>query len=356
MLQQPCHETITDYPRYCDMSTLACIAEVLRANRLESLHMGAVAVVNTEGTLLYHAGDAHMFTFTRSTLKPFQAAPLVRAGGLEKFGFSTQQTALLCASHSGESAHVAQVQSMLDAIGYSEADLRCGCHAPIYAATPAATAPNGPNGPFNQLHNNCSGKHAGFLAYCALHSLPIEDYIDPDHPLQQAVRHSVSHFCQMDETALAIGIDGCSAPNYAMPLSHLAYAYARLAQAAEDAVYGDTLIQLFEAMTQHPEMVSGTGRFDLALMQASPGDWVAKGGAEGVQAIGIRSAGLGIAIKVADGNARALYPAAVATLAQLGLLGSTALVQLSAWAGPQLTNVRGLPTGEVRACVQLRKA
>jgi L-asparaginase II len=160
----------------------------------------------------------------------------------------------------------------------------------------------------------------------------------------------------VEELTLQPVTDGCSAPNYGMPLARLAYAYARLAQSAHDEKYGESLATLYRAMTAHPEMVSGKGRFDLATMQTAPGDWVAKGGAEGVQAIGVRSAGLGIAIKVVDGNARALYPTAVAVLHQLGLLTSPEKSALASWAKPPLSNLRGLPTGEIRARVNLLKA
>jgi L-asparaginase II len=329
----------------------APLADVIRGEDVESRHCGAVAVVDAHGKLLHYAGDAHFRTFTRSTLKPFQAAPLVRTGGIERFGFTTQETALMCASHSGEPKHVRTVQAMLDKIGCDEHHLRCGCHEPIYQAE--GDAPD--SRAYNQLHNNCSGKHAGFLAYCVQHGHALDTYLDPAHPLQRDVRAAVSHFSGVAEAELKPVIDGCSAPNYALPLSRLAYAYARLAQGEHDREYGDTLEKLFDAMSSRPDMVSGTGRFDLALMQIAPGDWVAKGGAEGVQAIGLRSAGLGIAIKVADGNARALYPAAIAVLEQLGLLNAASAASLTSWAKPQLTNLRGLHVGEIRATVKLQK-
>lgn len=327
----------------------APLAEVMRGAIVESSHVGAVAVVDTRGTLLYYPGDVHYPVFTRSTLKPFQAAPFVRAGGIERFGLSGSETALLCASHSAQPMHLDVVRSMLEKFGCDESQLRCGCHEPIYEGPDAAPPP------YNQLHNNCSGKHAGFLGYCVQHCLPLDTYLDMNHSLQQAVRTSVAHFSGMAESELVSGIDGCSAPNYALPLERLAYAYARLAQGQADAAYGDTLVRLFDAMTTYPAMVSGTGRFDLAAMQAAPGDWVTKGGAEGVQAIGIRSAGIGIALKVADGNARALYPAALSVLSQLGLFDSAAATPLADWAQPALTNLRGLRVGEVRSCVRLQQ-
>jgi L-asparaginase II len=332
---------------------LAPLAEVTRGGQVESLHFGAVAVVNVRGELLYHAGDPHFLTFTRSTLKPFQAMPFLRDGGVTHFSFNRRELALMCASHSGEDMHIDTVQSMLRKAGCDEHHLRCGCHVPIHYATADKRPP--PQAQFNQLHNNCSGKHAGFLAYCVQHGLTLDNYIDPSHPLQQAIRQNVALVAGLSETDLNPGVDGCSAPNYAMPLARLAFSYARLAQGNNDPEFGDVLGPLFDAMTAHPELVSGSGRFDLAFMQTAPGNWVAKGGAEAVQAIGIRSAGLGIALKVTDGGARALYPATVAVLQQLGLIANIEATPLAPWMQPQLHNLRGVLTGDLRPTVQLVK-
>lgn len=325
----------------------APLAEVTRGGQVESIHYGAVAVVDTHGDVLYSAGDPHFPTFTRSTIKPFQALPFLRAGGPAHFGFGSRELALMCASHSGDAMHTDIVQAMLRKAGCDEHHLRCGCQVPLHYAVENKTPPAG--AAFNQLHHNCSGKHAGFLAYCAQHGQPLDSYIDPAHPLQQAVRQELAQVAGLNESDLSMGIDGCSAPNYALPLSRLAFAYARLAQG------GSLMGELFDAMTSHPELVSGAGRIDLAFMQTAPGDWVAKGGAEAVQVIGIRSAGLGIAIKVADGSARGLHPATIAVLQQIGLLASPDGTPLAAWARPQLHNFRGLHTGEVRPVVNLAK-
>lgn len=331
----------------------APLIEVTRGDEVECTHAGSVAVVDTRGTLLYQAGDPHFLTFTRSTIKPFQAAPFVHDGGPARFGYTEREVALLCASHSGETMHTEAVQSMLRKAGCDEHHLRCGCHIPMrYGANDRVPDSE----VFNQLHNNCSGKHAGFLAACVQHGYPLDSYLAPAHPLQRAVRASVAHFAGLAEGDLKMGIDGCSAPNYALPLSRLALAYARLAQGAPDAEYGDVLGDLYRAMTRYPELVSGTGRNDLAFMQTGAGDWVAKIGADGVQVIGVRSAGLGIAIKVADGSMRALYTAAVAVLQQLGLVAAPERSPLAPWLRPQLTNFMGLRTGEVRPVLQLSKA
>jgi L-asparaginase II len=250
--------------------------------------------------------------------------------------------------------HTDAAQSMLQKAGCTEHQLHCGCHVPMVYAATDTLPPAGET--YSQLHHNCSGKHAGFLASSVLHGTPLDSYLDPAHPVQQAVRSSVAHFAGLDESDLRMGIDGCSAPNFAMPLSRLALAYARLAQGAADARYGNALSDLYQAMTQHPEMVSGTGRSDLAFMHAAPGDWVAKVGAEGVQVMGVRSAGLGIAVKVADGNARALYTATISALQQIGLITAPETSPLAPWVRPQLKNFAGLRTGEVRSVVKIAKA
>ena len=331
----------------------ALLAEVTRGGWVESMHYGSVAVVNRHGQVLYQAGDPHFLTFTRSTLKPFQAMPFVAEQGLAQFRFGKQELALMCASHSGEPKHIQLVQAMLERIGCKEQDLQCGCHPPLYLNIQGSPHPEGDR--YTQLHHNCSGKHAGFLAYCRQHGCSLQDYLDIRHPLQQKISACAGHLCGVPVADLKSGTDGCSAPNYAVRLSGLALAYARLAAQSEESEYGDAAKRIYDAMTSHPDLVSGTGRSDLAIMQAGQGDWVAKAGAEGVQAIGIRSAGLGIAIKMADGSARALSTVTIAVLQQLGLADSPERSPMAQWFKPQLHNYRGLPVGEIRSVFKLKR-
>ncbi len=328
------------------------LTAVTRGGVVESVHAGSVAVVDRQGRLLFAAGDPHSLTFTRSALKPFQAFPFVAGGGVERFGYSQPQVALLCASHSGEPRHVSAVADMLARAGNVADDLQCGAHAPTYFDLRGEVPPPPPYSP---LAHNCSGKHSGMLAYCVQCGHSKHDYLAFDHPLQQAIRRAVSRFTGMPEDRLVAGVDGCSAPNYAVPLSGLAAAFARLGAPDDDAEFGRAPKTLADAMTAHPEMVSGERRNDLALMQAGRGDWVTKIGAEGVQAIGIRSRGWGIAIKVADGNARGLHPATVAVLDQLGVLDTAARAALEPWGHPRLRNYRGMTTGDIRPTVVLDK-
>jgi L-asparaginase II len=331
----------------------APLAVVLRGTVEESLHLGSVAVVDREGRLLHAAGDPFFLTMTRSALKPFQALPFVAAGGPAHYGYTPAEVALLCASHSGEPRHVDAAAAMLAKSGNRAEELQCGTHAPL-AYELRGEVPPPP--PWSPLAHNCSGKHSGMLAFCTQCGWSKDDYLAWDHPLQQRVRHAVAHYAGVDEAALPWGIDGCSAPNYALPLANLAYAYARLAAGDADAEYGGAARTLAEAMTAHPEMVSGDGRSDLALATAGRGDFVAKVGAEGVQAIGVRSRGIGIAIKVADGAARGLHPATVTVLDQLGLLDDRQREALAPWRQPTVRNYRGTATGEVRPLVVLDKS
>jgi len=322
-----------DTPRH------APIAVTTRGGRIECVHYGSIAVVDRAGKLVASIGDAGALNFTRSSLKPLQAHPFIQDGGAEKFAFGSREVAMMCASHGGEPMHVEVVQRILDGIGARERDLQCGCHTPSYYRATGKIPP--PDAHWTQLHHNCSGKHSGFLAFCRMHGLPFASYLDPDSPLQKRIRGSVKEVAATSETA--IGIDGCSAPNYALPLASLAHAFCRLA-------LGETseLATLGGAMRAHPELVSGTMRLDLALMTIGSGDWVTKSGADGMQAIGIRSRGLGIAVRCADGNPRGVRVATVAALQSLGLLGDIAGTPLEPLVDREIRNYRGTLVGEVK--------
>ncbi|MFM2036523.1 MAG: hypothetical protein RL459_1788 [Pseudomonadota bacterium] len=328
------------------------LIELFRGGTLECQHFGSVAVVNTQGRLLAHAGDPHWLTFSRSTLKALQALPFMEAGGHRQFGFSAEQIAMLCASHNGEDMHVAQAEAMLAQAGLNYKALRCGCHVPGLFSLLDTAPPAGLR--YDERHHNCSGKHAGFLAYCVQHGLSLHDYTEPGHPLQQAVRRDVARATGMTPEDLKMGIDGCSAPNYALPLSKLALGYARLASGAADAEFGQSFATLSDAMTTHPEMVSGTGRSDMAFMRIGQGDWVTKIGADGVQVVGSKSRGEAFALKIIDANKTALYAATVEVLDQLGWLDASQREALQPWRAQPILNARGMLVGERRPAFRLQ--
>jgi len=331
------------------MSGLVPLIELHRGGTLECMHLGAVAVCDTQGRLIAQAGDPHWVSFTRSTLKPLQALPFVRGGGPQLFGFSRENLAIMCASHSGEPMHVAQVESILDRAGLGWRCLQCGCHVPLYVEMGVAPAPAS----FDERHHNCSGKHAGFLAWCVQHGHPVGNYLAPGHPLQQAVRRDVAAAVGLAPQDLKIGIDGCSAPNYAMPLSALARGYARLASGAADAEFGEAFAPLADAMSSHPDLVSGTGRNDLAYMRAGRGDWVTKVGADGVQAFASKARGQAFALKVIDGNKVALHAATIAVLDQLGWLDARQRDELRPWRAEAIANAKGTQVGERKSVLKI---
>ncbi len=332
----------------------APIVEHTRGSLPEIVHSGAVAVVNLKGELQASVGDPHAMAFTRSTLKPFQALPFLQAGGVQHFGFTSEQTALLCASHNGEDMHVTQVDGMLHKIGHTHRSLQCGCHVPLRFSYGGLAPPADVQ--YDERHNNCSGKHTGFVAFCIQHGLSLENHLAPEHPLQVAIHQAVMRVACCDASSLVAGTDGCSAPNYAMPLSKLALCFARLASGAQDAEFGEHFAMLSHAMGAHPEMVSGTGRNDLAFTQAGRGDWITKIGADGVQVIASIARHEAIAIKIISGHMPALYAAAVESMDQLGWLDAQQREVLDPWRHQTLFNARGKIVGNVRPCFQLVSA
>ncbi len=326
------------------MSALVPLIEQTRGGTRENTYFGAIAVCDTQGRLIAQAGDGQFVTFTRSTLKALQALPFMQAGGAQLFNFSRENLALMCASHSGEPMHVAQVQGMLDKAGLTYKALQCGCHVPYYVETGVGPAPES----FDERHHNCSGKHSGFLAHCVQQGWPLGNYLAPGHPLQQAIRRDVARAVGLAPDDLKIGIDGCSAPNYAMSLANLARGYARLASGLADTEFGESFAQLSQAMTAHPELVSGTGRNDNAFMRAGRGDWVTKVGAEAVQVFASKSRGQAFAIKISDGNKVALHAATIAVLDQLGWLDARQRDELRPWRNESVANLRGTHVGDRR--------
>jgi L-asparaginase II len=334
------------------MASLVPLIELYRSVTLECVHFGAVAVADARGELVASAGDPRWVSFTRSTLKALQALPFVQGGGPQQLGFTRENVAMMCASHSGEPMHVAQIDDMLDKAGLNYKTLQCGCHVPLFAEVGVAPAPA--PGSYDERHNNCSGKHAGFLACCVQHGWPVGNYLAPGHPLQQAIRGDVARAAGLAPEDLKIGIDGCSAPNYAMPLVNLARGYARLASGPADGEFGPSFAQLAEAMTAHPELVSGTRRNDLAFMRAGRGDWVTKAGADGVQAFASKSRAQAFVVKIADGNKLALHAATVAVLDQLGWLDARQREELRPWRAEAIANLRGTQVGERRPAFTLQ--
>jgi L-asparaginase II len=326
------------------------LVEVTRGGRMESEHRGAIAVVDAAGKLITHVGDVQLASYLRSSAKPFQLLPLVERGGADRFGLTSAELAVIAGSHSGEPRHVAAVQAILNKIGLNEDALQCGVHAPFNAESAKALRVAGREP--TVLHNNCSGKHAGMLAQAVDRGLSPHDYLDPQHPVQVTIRQRFAELGGITFDEIGVGIDGCSAPCFAMPLRAAALACARLAEGREDG-----LRRVARAMLDHPEMVAGEGRIDTDLMRAVPGRLLSKGGAEGYHGMGLiqpDGSAWGIAIKIADGDGkRGGHPVIIEVLRQLGVLDDEALLKLQSYRAWPVTNHRGLEVGEVRANFRL---
>ncbi|MFH0340761.1 MAG: asparaginase [Chromatiales bacterium] len=328
----------------------AALAVATRGVAVESIHYGSIAAVDSKGRLIASAGDPCALTFTRSACKPLQVFPLLAHDGVHRFAFTPEEIALMCASHSGEPKHVDAVLGILSKIRCSRRDLRCGVHVPLLYQALGRQPKEGDA--FNPLHHNCSGKHAGMLALARLLEAPIEDYLKVDHPVQQRILAVIASMADVPLGDIVVGIDGCSAPNAAIPLRALALAYARLA--GGEGMHPEVRGAVFSAIAAHPGMVSGSGRFDHALTQSGRGKWVSKGGAEGVEGVGITGrGGWGIAIKIADGTPRALHVVTIEVLRQLGVLKPPIAKVLIPYRRVSLSNARGVETGEVMPVFKL---
>ena len=324
-------------------------ALVTRGDGLDAVHAAAIAVVGEHSELVHAFGDPQAVFFARSALKPLQAIALVESGALERFGFGARELALACASHSGNDEQRAVVASMLEGLGLGADALQCGTEVPIGLRLRGEPALAGEAS--DPLRHNCSGKHAGFLALGAALAETATNYLDPEGAVQRAVRRALADAVELSSDALLVATDGCSAPNYALPLRHLAIGFKNLARADAPSA----LARIRDAMLAHPELVSGEGRLDHDLALAFAGRVVNKSGAEAVLAFGFREPPLGVAIKVLDGSPRALGPILVETLKQLGLTGDPSqLPTLARHERPRVENARKLVTGEIRASFRLR--
>jgi L-asparaginase II len=300
-------------------------------------------LVDDTGQIVQAWGDPDRIIFPRSSCKMIQALPLVESGAADAFGLTTAQLALSCASHQGAALHVNAARDWLAGIGLGEPDLRCGSHEPYDKAERDRLICDH-EGPC-QLHNNCSGKHSGFLTVTK-HLKAGPEYVEIDHPLQKAIRAATEEVT--GETVAGYGIDGCSAPNFAMSVAGLARAMAKFAKAgAGGSVRERAMQRLRDAMAAHPEYVAGEGRSCTELMRAMGGRVAIKTGAEAVFIAMIPEKKLGLAMKIEDGNSRASEAALVGILTQLGVLDAAHPMAQKRLPAPQ-TNCRGLTTGELR--------
>ena len=322
------------------------LVEVLRGGLVESRHRGAVAVADAAGRLVLSIGDVERPVYPRSAIKALQALPLIESGAADRFGLGTEELALACASHGGEPGHVATAERMLARAGLDVSALECGAHWPIHQPSAQALARSG--GQAGAVHNNCSGKHSGFLCTACAMGVATAGYVKPEHPVQREVRSVLENLTGAALTPDVCAIDGCSVPTWAMPLAALARGFARFVTgqglAPERA---KAAARLRAACAENPWHVAGTGRFCSEVMQALGARAFVKTGAEGVYCAALPEQGLGIAIKCDDGAGRAAEVATAAVLSRF-LTSGEDRAALARFVRPRLRNWNGITVGELR--------
>ena len=331
------------------------LVNVIRGETVESVHTGHVSIIDGEGKTVFEVGDPATVTYYRSAAKPFQAIPFITSGAADAFGFTEKEIALACASHSGEVVHVAIAARMLAKIGLSEADLKCGTHLP-FSETDSKHMQRSGEEP-TQLHNNCSGKHAAMLAFAKHIGADISTYDSSENRIQKRILKCISDFTEVPESDIAVGVDGCAAPNFAVSIRAMAESAINLIRptAFHESIQ-DACSRIVSAMTEYPELIGGSNRLDTQLMQAAPGRIISKVGADGVWLCGVLPCekyptGLAIALKVADGDDHRARPVvAVELLRRLGILTAADLTDLSPM---PIKSRRGDDVGRVEAAESL---
>jgi len=330
------------------------LIEVTRGPLVESRHRGALAIARPDGSLVLAMGDVSSNVFPRSAIKALQSLQLIESGTAERFSFGDEEIALSCASHTGTQRHVSVAARMLNKIGLEEGDLRCGVHPPLGAKANKCLCRSG--GEPTQLHNNCSGKHAGMLAVARHLNEPLEDYYATSHPVQQRVHALLRELSGLELGADTLGFDGCSLPNWAMPLQTMAHVFAKMVTGEGMSIARKAAFDtIFKACWNEPELIAGPSRTDTLVLSAWPEQVFIKTGAEGVYCGGFPQLGLGFALKVDDGATRASAGSAMAVVEHfLGFEGSTTLSPhaprkvLKSW--------NGATVGEVHSSSELKRA
>jgi L-asparaginase II len=343
-----------------DSTMPASLVEVWRGPIVESRHRGHLTAIDGKGETIAALGQPETVTYVRSSGKPFQAIPVIVSGAADRFGFTEQEMAIACGSHSGETIHVDTVRSMLSKIGLDESALKCGVHEPFSAEV--ARELTRTQTPPNVLQNNCSGKHAAMLALARHVGAPTGSYDEWRNPVQQAIAKTVAEFSDIPLAQIAIGTDGCGVPVFGIPVRAMALMYARLVAPPEsfDAATRNACERIVKAMIDFPEMVGGTkDRLDTEMIKAGKGRLISKIGAEGVYTVGVLASeqwpnGAGLALKIEDGDDhRARPPAVIEALRQLNVLAQDELMALASYAPTIIKNRRGERVGEARAAFTL---
>ncbi|MCQ4087046.1 asparaginase [Saccharibacillus sp. JS10] len=329
--------------------------QVTRGEYIESNHSVHIAVVDANGNLLYELGDPHRLTYPRSSMKPFQTVPLIESGAADAYGYGDAEISLSCASHSGEPIHRHTVLDVLSRADLTEDDLQCGTHIPRDGASYRELIREGKE--LTPVFSNCSGKHSGMLLTAVHLHEDTQNYRELEHPHQQRILSVISDVCDIPVDEIGIGVDGCGVPVHRLPLWQVALGFARLAkpEGTVSELRADALNRIRRGMTTRPEMVAGKNRFDTDLMRVFEGNLVAKVGAEGVQCIGVADRGIGITVKVEDGNERATTVAAMEVLKQLGIGTPQQFEELADYVYAPVLNARQEKIGEIKPNFVLQK-
>jgi L-asparaginase II len=323
------------------------LVEVTRDPLVESYHRGHIAVADAHGHLHHHLGDPNILVCMRSLAKPFQALPVLTSGAAAAFGFGPAELALFSGSLNGQDFQVELVTQVLARLGLTPEALQCGAHPPLHRPTSKAMQKEGVRP--TALHHTCSGKHTAMLALCVHHGWPTTDYLNLEHPVQRLILNTVAEFSGLPPEQVVVAIDGCTAPVFYVPLKNIAAGFAKLAAAPK----GTATATLFEAILTHPRHIAGDERIDTEIMLALPGAIFAKTGGEGGYALTVTQGGQGIAIKIDDGNLRALNPTIIESLDQLGLLTPEAKEKLGHYRQSPIYNFRKIKVGEIRPVFSL---
>ncbi|WP_203247835.1 asparaginase [Sporosarcina beigongshangi] len=330
------------------------LVNVERGDLVESIHRGHIVIVNSKGEVVASKGDINKVVYARSSMKPLQAIPIVETGAMDHYDFDEWDLSLTCASHNGEDQHTDRVTSILQRLDLGASDLQCGMHSPRWPEAYENLIKSGKK--LTPVYNNCSGKHSGMLATAKHMHETLEDYYKLDHPVQQRILSVISEMTETSRDDIAIGIDGCGVPVHGVPLKNLAVGFAKLADPSELSEARQQAIQkITSAMMKTPEMVGGTERFCTDFMKVMQGKMFGKSGAEGVYCIGVPEMGIGIALKIEDGNGRATSSVAIETLSQLNLINEEEKKQLEIHHLPKLLNARKEIIGLLRPVFSINR-
>ena len=323
------------------------LVEAWRGETLESFHRGVICVVDEMNNIIYSKGDIYQECFPRSAMKFLQHIPLLESGAVEKFGFTLKEIAIMCGSHNAEEEHIDTVNSILEKIKLDRYALQCGAHYPMLSKdfVPMYASGKMPN----DIHNNCSGKHAGFLALCVFNNWNIEDYLSPEHPSQLLIKKTCASMYEISESSMNYAFDGCSAPIYNVSPFHQAVGYKNLICFEK---YNDARKKackmIIDAVSQYPEMVAGTDRYCTDMMRICVSEVIGKTGAEGIFCLGFKNKKWGVCIKIDDGKMLPQYNVAQAFIKATGLFDEATLAPLEKYMHDDIKNWNLKSTGRLK--------